>query len=174
MPGSTSTYGLPYQTVSDPPNGPLLGQNLAEAVEGVLVDRRPLRGNGALSALYTLTNTFADLAGTTVTLNVPTGSAIYLASWTMSAQLITAGNITAICQLLVDGVAQAAQAIWNPGNVAATAPRAVQSQALTGALTGSGNHVFKLQASRAYPSGSTGDIRLDNIHTTLSVLVIPL
>lgn len=34
MPGSTPTYGLPYQTNTDPPNGPTLGQNLAEAVEG--------------------------------------------------------------------------------------------------------------------------------------------
>lgn len=33
MAGSTPTYGLPYQTNTDPPNGPLLGEELAEAVE---------------------------------------------------------------------------------------------------------------------------------------------
>lgn len=33
MPGSTPVYGLPYQTLTDPPNGPDLGANLAGAVE---------------------------------------------------------------------------------------------------------------------------------------------
>lgn len=176
MPGSTPNYGLPYQAVGDQPNGPILGQDLAEAVEDLVLDRRALVGKGALSSLYTLTGTQADLAGTTVTLSVPTAAAVYFASWTMQAQLMTSGNISAICQLLVDGVAQTQQAIWNPGNLSAASgsPRGGQSQQTSGALSGSGNHVFKLQAARTYPTGSTGDIRLDNIHTTLSVLVIPL
>lgn len=44
MPDSTSQYALPYQTLSDPPDGPALGQDLAEAVETELlrVDRRPV------------------------------------------------------------------------------------------------------------------------------------
>jgi len=37
MPGSTPVYNLPYQTAGDPPNGPSLGQDLAEAVEEQLV-----------------------------------------------------------------------------------------------------------------------------------------
>lgn len=36
MPGTTPTFGLPYQTSSDQPDGPVLGQQLAEAVEAVL------------------------------------------------------------------------------------------------------------------------------------------
>ena len=35
--GATSTYGLPYQDMSDAPDGAALGQNLAEAVETELV-----------------------------------------------------------------------------------------------------------------------------------------
>ncbi|MEV1013790.1 MULTISPECIES: hypothetical protein [unclassified Micromonospora] len=176
MPGTTANFAFPYQTDSDAPNGPLLGQQLAEAVDAAMLVRRPLVGNGALSSLYTLTNTQTDLAGTTVTINVPTSAAVYFASWTMAGQLMTAGNITAICQLVVDTVAQTAQAIWNPGNVAAASgsPRGGKSQQTSGLLSGSGNHVFKLQAQRVYPTGSTGDIRLDNVHTNLSVLVIPL
>lgn len=33
MPGTTPVYGIPYQSLSDPPNGPDLGQDLAGTVE---------------------------------------------------------------------------------------------------------------------------------------------
>lgn len=39
MPGSTTTYGLPYQLAADAPDGPSLGQDLAEAVEALLLNR---------------------------------------------------------------------------------------------------------------------------------------
>ena len=38
MPGTTPVYGLPYQDPEDPPNGPNLGQDLAEATEAALQD----------------------------------------------------------------------------------------------------------------------------------------
>lgn len=43
MPGTTPIYGLPYQSLDDPPHGPNLGQNLAEAVETELarIDATP-------------------------------------------------------------------------------------------------------------------------------------
>jgi len=44
MPGTTPVYGLRYQELSDPPNGPNLGQHLALDVEAQLVrldDPRP-------------------------------------------------------------------------------------------------------------------------------------
>ncbi|WP_420124384.1 hypothetical protein [Nakamurella sp.] len=150
-------------------------QELAADVNAILVNRTPLRGDGALSSLYTLTATMADLAGATVTINVPTASAVFLARWTMAGQLMTAGNISAVSQLLVDNVAQTPQCIWNPANVTAAtgSPRGGQSQQVSGTVSGAGNHIFKLQAQRVFPTGSSGDIRLDNIHTNLSVLVLP-
>lgn len=57
MPGSTTTYGLPYQTLSDPPHGPNLGQDLAEAVEDELV-----RIDAAAAALDTRLDTLEALA----------------------------------------------------------------------------------------------------------------
>lgn len=151
-------------------------QTMADDVNGIFVNRTPLRDSKSLSALYTLTATMTDLAGTLITINVPTASAIYFAHWTMAGQLMIAGNITGICQLLVDSVAQPEQAIWNPGNVAAASgsPRGGQSQNASGVLSGAGNHTFKLQASRVFPAGTAGEIRLDNIHTKLSVLVLPI
>lgn len=147
-------------------------ETAADDVNDILVNRTPLYGQGALSSLYTLTNTQTDLAGTSFTINVPTSNAVFFAKFKMAATLVTAGNITAVCQLLIDGVAQSPQAIWNPGNVVAGA-RGGDDNQLAGALSGSGNHTFKLQAARVFPAGTTGDIRLDNIHTCLSVLVFP-
>lgn len=36
MPGDTTRYSFPYQSVGDPPDGPSLGQDLAEAIEAAL------------------------------------------------------------------------------------------------------------------------------------------
>jgi hypothetical protein len=48
MPGATPTYGFPYQTLADLPDGPSLGEDLANAVEteiaridGLVVDMPP-------------------------------------------------------------------------------------------------------------------------------------
>lgn len=50
MPGVTPIYNLPYQTTSDPPNGPALGSNLATAVEAQIQ-----RLDGLIAALGLLT-----------------------------------------------------------------------------------------------------------------------
>jgi len=69
MPGSTTTYGLPYQELSDAPDGPDLGQNLAEAVEAELeridADLFPNSvgfGEFAGSTHSTTSGSYADLA----------------------------------------------------------------------------------------------------------------
>lgn len=53
MPGTTPAYGLPYQTNDDPPNGPTLGQDLAEAVEAeiVRIDGELTTTDGVLTAI---------------------------------------------------------------------------------------------------------------------------
>lgn len=70
MPGQTATYGLPYQSLSDPPHGPDLGQHLAEAVESELqridadVDALQARGSGIVPGGYGKRTT-ASLSTTT-------------------------------------------------------------------------------------------------------------
>jgi hypothetical protein len=58
MSGATSTYALPYQTLTDPPNGPDLGKNLAEKVEAVLSD-----GTKGLTVATVTTTGAATIAG---------------------------------------------------------------------------------------------------------------
>jgi hypothetical protein len=43
---STAIYGLPYQALTDPPNGPTLGQNLAQAIEALLQSSTLTLGGG--------------------------------------------------------------------------------------------------------------------------------
>lgn len=45
----TSLYEIPYQADDEPPNGPQLGQDLAEAVEGILSDGSQPLNVGALT-----------------------------------------------------------------------------------------------------------------------------
>lgn len=63
MPGSTSVYGLPYQTTDDPPHGPNLGQDLAEAVETQLIAARtpPVAQLRQTSAQTLANNSWASL-----------------------------------------------------------------------------------------------------------------
>lgn len=72
-------------------------------------------GMGECSAALTLTSSYQDIPGMTVTLDVPTGGRITI-SGTVRAEMSLAGNLTTI-QVLVGGAA-----VWDktsPGNVAA-------------------------------------------------------
>lgn len=144
----------------------LAGQKLAAS------DLNTLLVQSALTSAYTLTATATDLTGTSVTITTATTGAKYLATWSADYQLTTAGNITGIVQLLVGGVAVTPQAIWNPANVIAGA-RAVIGNSHIGTLGSAGSYTFKLQGSRVFPSGTTGVIQLNTVHTALSVLILP-
>lgn len=66
---TTAVYALPYQAVTDAPNGPVLGQALADAVEAQIVRldtrRNPVVVSGGLSVTTTET-TFLTAAWTVV------------------------------------------------------------------------------------------------------------
>ncbi|PWR08565.1 hypothetical protein DKT68_15220 [Micromonospora acroterricola] len=174
MPGSTPTYGFPYQVNSDPPNGPALGQQLAEAVEALFVAKQPLQGTAVLSSLYTLTSTITDLPGCSITKSVPRSGAVALLTWTADCVLTVAGStsLMAVVNVMIDGVDQAApQSLWGPGNQAVqTNTRGTTSGSMTVVLGSSGSHTFKL---RAAASSATGQIKLNAQHTQLTVLILP-
>jgi hypothetical protein len=67
MPGTTATYGLPYQELTDAPDGPALGQNLAEAVEAEL-ERIDAAVAPLLNTWAAYTPTWVSLTGTNPTL----------------------------------------------------------------------------------------------------------
>jgi hypothetical protein len=61
MPGATPTYGLPYQDLADPPDGPSLGEDLALAVEAQLARMDTSPTNQVFTASGSLTA--AQVAG---------------------------------------------------------------------------------------------------------------
>lgn len=91
MPGSTPTYALPYQLLSDAPDGSALGQNLAEAVEtelaridaaantaapfvSVYLAADETRGNGGEGALnWTVVETVGNVTVGATAITLPAG-----------------------------------------------------------------------------------------------------
>jgi hypothetical protein len=126
------------------------------------------RASSALTALYTVTGTLTDLAGTTITITTQDANSFYFAAWVADARLQTAGAAGDVTvQLNVDGVAIANPAAdVNFSNLAAGA-RMTVGQNLSGVLAAAGAHTFKLQAV----SAATGTRQLGAQHTTLTVLV---
>lgn len=74
--GTTPTYGLRYQELTDPPHGPDLGKNLATDVEAQIARLDALR----FRATQTLATTTAS-----VTFSVPSNVRRLVVSWTVRA-----------------------------------------------------------------------------------------
>jgi hypothetical protein len=174
MPGTTSTYGFPYLEPADPPDIAGATEDLAEAVEGVLVAGVPMAATALLSSQFTLGSTIADLPGCTITRTTPRSNAVALVTWMADCQLFTAGStsLMAVVNLMVDGVDLASpQAVWGPGNMAVQAnTRGTVAGSATVALASAGSHTFKLRGAAA---SATGQIRLNSPWTSLSVLILP-
>jgi hypothetical protein len=71
MPGSTPVYALPYDSLSDPPDGADMGQDLAEAIETQLA-----RVDGDLPDALLLANIAAVSISITPVANTPTSGAV--------------------------------------------------------------------------------------------------
>ncbi|MGW3619492.1 hypothetical protein [Micromonospora arida] len=170
---STPINGFPYQGLLDPPHGPNLGKDLAEAVEAALDARKPQGATVTLSSLYNLTTTLTDLPGCTITFSTSLGRARVLINFTADCLLVTANTTTlAVVNASVDGVDQPPQAVWGPGNMSAGAgTRQTTSNSLTVIVTGTGNHTIKLRGALSNSAG--GAIRLQAANTSLSALILP-
>ncbi len=141
-------------------------QTLAQNVNDLFVAKTPLMGTGQLTSAYTMTATMTDLAGASVTLNVPRAGASALIVWSTDMQVQTTGSVTAYTLVNIDGVDQPQNAVWNPGG-AAVGGRVTVGNSFTTTLATSGSHTFKLRGV------GTSAIKALNIHTQISVVVLP-
>jgi hypothetical protein len=84
MPDVTPIYGFPYQVLGDGPNGPTLGQDLAEAVEATLQAQLALKvDKGACQLRQTVAQSVPHVTSTPITLDavdVDTGGMADLAN----------------------------------------------------------------------------------------------
>jgi hypothetical protein len=105
---TTAVYLLPYQVLGDAPDGPNLGQNLAERVEAVLQSNLTLGGNlvvpGSATANTMVATTSLTVAGVNIGSAVSTllapGWVDYSASlaWTSSGTPPAFGNATKLAE----------------------------------------------------------------------------
>lgn len=122
----------------------------------------------AVTTAYSPTTaTPTALVGTTITVNTTRAGATWEADWTADVDLTTAGAVTVVVLVEVDGVQQPPLAVWNPANVVAGA-RDDSSQGWGGTLGAAGAHTFRLLG---YRSSGAGVARINIQHTTLRVRV---
>lgn len=128
------------------------------------------RGSAQLATNYQLTATMDVLSGfSSLIFTTVTPNATFHATWSGDFQLTTAGAPTGVLSLSVDNVPVAnPQAVWNPANVT-TGARETEGQSHSGVLATPGTHTFSL---RGQVTG-TGAIRLNALHTQLTVVVFP-
>ncbi|WP_213452902.1 hypothetical protein [Rhizomonospora bruguierae] len=145
---TTPVYGLPYQGTNDPPDGPILGQALALAVEAEVqrLDAAVRHYEGAASADLPLTPTLTDVPGASVTVTAQAAGARYIALATFRFDRSTANSSAhGIGRLNVAGVDLPPQVpVRLNSAVLATVTCA---RAFSGTLASAGNHTFKLRGS---------------------------
>jgi len=174
MAGSTPVYAFPYQGVNDSPNGPDLGQDLAEAVEAALQNTdanvAALMAPGVLkylearsSADETVTTTEADVNGATLTFNTTAPNTVVKVTsyWDVAT---TGGTDTFIGKLMVDGAVNATGEAHVEGS--GTTGRTTHAQGWTVTLVAAGAHTLKLRRVKA---GAADTVTLYGIHTKIQV-----
>ncbi|HEY9418239.1 MAG TPA: hypothetical protein VIQ30_26050 [Pseudonocardia sp.] len=170
MADTTTNYDLPFQLIGDAPDGPDLGQGLAEAVDAelTLLNAKPIITGAACSAPLDLTTAEADVAGATVTVATTKPNARYVAHGSFYMSAATGGSAVASGKLMVDGVAQAAKANFTGPN---TLDRASVAQTWRGTLAAAGNHTLKLRGVASAVGAGNGAFRINTGDTTITVEV---
>lgn len=147
MPGTTPIYQLPFQTLTDPPHGPNLGQALAQGVEAQLIRVTAARYQADGSGNLPLVAAVTDVPGASVAVTAQTTLCFYIAVGTFRFQRTSVASAAfAIGRLTIDGVDAPGQC---PIRHTATADEDfTQSRTWTGVLA-PGAHTLKLRASCA-------------------------
>jgi hypothetical protein len=120
------------------------------------------------SALLNLTSVQTDVTGTTINVTTSRDGATLVAWWHADFEAIGATLTTGVCHLVVDGVTQAPQALWEMPTAAASG-RVTAGQTQLVSLATAGAHVANLAGTRA--GGADNQIRINAVHTTLTVFV---
>lgn len=161
-----SVLGQSVATGTDPQSWLILGEaRRVDAPAGLTVSAvRMATATAALS----LTSVQTPVTGASMTVTTTRTNALIVAYWHADFEAIGATLTTGVCHLVVDGVTAAPQAIWEMPTAAA-AGRVTAGQTEIQVLATPGAHTVRLDGSRA--GGADNQIRINNIHTTLTVIV---
>lgn len=161
-----SVLGQSVATGTDPQSWLILGEaRRADAPAGLVVSAVQM---ATATAVLNLTNVQTPVTGATLTVTTTRTNATIVAHWHADFEAIGATLTTGVCHLVVDGITATPQAIWEMPTAAA-AGRVTAGQTDTQILAAAGAHTVRLDGSRA--GGADNQIRINNIHTTLTVIV---
>jgi hypothetical protein len=145
MAGSTPVYALPYQGVNDSPNGPDLGQDLAEAAEAVILARA--------AEIAALTTKIASLDGGTFPDTIQDTSGTTASG--AFTEVLTGGTT---CSTTFVAPASGKVDIYNTaqlGNSSSANLSICAVEVKTGAVVGSGTTVLAAATTHGLYCGST-------------------
>lgn len=161
-----AVLGQSVATGSDPQSWLILGEvRRVDADAGLSVSAVQM---ATATAVLNLTSVQTPVTGATLTVTTSRDNAIIEVHWHADFEAIGATLTTGVCLLVVDGVNATPQAIWEMPTAAA-AGRVTAGQTDTQILAAAGAHTIRLDGIRA--GGADNQIRINNIHTTLTVIV---
>jgi hypothetical protein len=161
-----SVLGQSSASGSDPSSWLILGE--AKAIGAAAGLTLSLVRMSTSTAVLNLVAAQTTITGTSISFDTSRDSATLVAWWHADFEAIGATLTTGVCHLVVDGITQAPQAIWEMPTAAASG-RVTAGQTEVVTLASSGSHTVNLAGNRA--GGADNQIRINNIHTTLTIFV---
>lgn len=128
---------------------------------------QPVTYDVAATSALTLSTTETDITGALITLTTSAANAIYVASAVFDMEATTAAAAVMQGRLSVDGSTQTEEALLD-GSYSSDA-RVTSAQLWRGTLASAGSHTFQL---RGLKTAAVGVMRINNIHTTLTVTIL--
>lgn len=161
-----AVLGQSVATGSDPQSWLILGLvRQADANAGLSVSAVQM---ATATAVLNLTSIQTPVTGASLTVTTTRDNATILVHWHVDFEAIGATLTTGVCHLVVDGITASPQALWEMPTAAA-AGRVTAGQTDTQILATAGAHTVRLDGQRA--GGADNMIRINNLHTTLTVIV---
>lgn len=143
---------------------PILAFEIVTA--GRLNRMQPVPYSAAASSDLGIGQTAQDIPGASITLTTVADNATYVAIGSFDFDGSGSGSTAnAFGRLVVDGVVQAAEALYQVSSASANV-RSVITQTWSGTLAAAGSHTLKLQGTT--PSGG---IEINATHTRLQVII---
>lgn len=133
---------------------------------------QPVPYDVAASSDLGVGQTAQDVPGASITLTTTTDNATFWAFATFDFDGVGTGSTsTAFGRLVVDGVVQAAEALYQVSSASASV-RSVIPQMWAGTLASAGSHTIKLQGTT--PGSAGNGVEINGTHTRLHVLIFEI
>lgn len=143
--GNTARYGWAFPEVTDPPNTSLHLKNLAQAVETTLGQVTTAELEQESTADYTLTTSYADITGASITFNTTVANAVVVINADFDLRTTATGTGYCYGGVVIDGALHARQRLFV---FQSAETRAGGHLRIKTTLATVGSHTIKLQGRK--------------------------